>query len=158
MENSTDCRRECLELMEISEAVYLTTMDSEGFPFTRAMLNLRNRKQYPGLIPFFSDSSDKFIVYFSTNTSSVKMQQIESNPIVSVYYCRPGSFHGVMLSGKMEIVTDRKTKAGLWQEGWTGYYPGGVDDPDNSVLRLSPDLVRGWSHGEAFEFRPGAEG
>lgn len=37
-----------LELMEIGETAILTTIDKDGFPKTRAMLNLRSRAQYPG--------------------------------------------------------------------------------------------------------------
>lgn len=43
--------------------------------------------------------------YFSTNTSSLRVKQFLSNPNASIYFYR-----GVMLVGKMEVLTDQKTK------------------------------------------------
>ncbi len=131
------------QLIESAEAAYLTTIGSDGFPDTRAMLNLRNTTQYPGLAHFFS-SLDPFQLYFSTNTSSSKVRQMQENPNVSVYYCQPKSFHGVMFGGKIEIIEDVSIKQALWQPGWEIYYPKGFDDPDHTVLRLSPLFLRGW--------------
>jgi len=34
----------CLELVETSKAAYLTIIDPEGYPITRAMFNLRNKE------------------------------------------------------------------------------------------------------------------
>lgn len=134
----------CLELMETADAVYLSTLDSDGFPDTRAMLNLRNTTQYRELQPFFSQHQEDLLVYFSTNTSSEKLRQIQKNPRASVYFCKPKQFQGVMLSGPIEIITNAEIKKALWQEGWTMYYPGGLEDPDYAVLCLTPVTVKGW--------------
>ena len=37
----------CRELMAVSAAVYVTSPDESGDPYTRAMFNLRNRTQFP---------------------------------------------------------------------------------------------------------------
>ena len=138
-------------LMEKAEAAYLTTIDRDGMPHTRAMLNLRNTSQYSELIPFFQEHGDNMVIYFSTNTSSEKMAQIKANPLVSVYYCEPKKFHGVMLAGSIEIVTDETIKHALWQEGWEVYYPKGMDDPDYAVLRLAPSFIEGWQNMTRFK-------
>lgn len=127
-----------LKLMESSSAAYLTTIDESGFPQTRAMLNLRNPKQYPALLNLFKKHSKDFLAYFTTNTSSAKIKQIKSNPAVSVYYCRPDKWHGFMLSGNIEIVDDQKEKSMLWQNGWEMYYSKGATDPDYAILKLKP--------------------
>ena len=44
-----------LYLMENAKAVFVTTIDAEGFPQTRAMFNLRNKDVWPKLIPMFKD-------------------------------------------------------------------------------------------------------
>jgi general stress protein 26 len=131
-------------LMKKAEAAYLTTIDRDGVPHTRAMLNLRNPKQYPGLIKFFEEYGDNFVIYFSTNTSSEKIAQIRANPLISVYFCAPKKFHGFMLGGSVEIMTDEAIKHALWQEGWEVYYPKGRNDPDYAVLRLIPGFIEGW--------------
>lgn len=140
-------RQFALELMEAAPAAYLSTVDTDGSPHTRAMLNLRNRQQYPSLIGLFAPHKDDFLVYFTTNTSSSKTEHIRANPAICVYYCNPAQFHGLMLGGVAEIVDDSRLKAAIWQEGWESFYPSGPDDPDHTVLRLAPRIAKGW-HGE----------
>ena len=131
-----------IELMEIAEAAYLTTIDRDGFPQTRAMFNLRRKEQFPGLSELFNKHQDDFLIYFTTNTSSSKMVQIKTNPKVSIYYCKPNEWRGLMLSGEIEIVTDKEIKETIWQEGWEMYYPKGVHDPDHTILCLRPIIAR----------------
>jgi general stress protein 26 len=57
-----------------------------------------------------------------------------------------------MLGGDIEIVDDDGLKEQLWQEGWERYYPEGPTDPDHTVLRLQPQVARGWNQKERFEF------
>ena len=135
-------RRLSLDLMEIAGAAYLTTIDRDGFPQTRAMLNLRRNEQFPGLSKLFDKHNDDFLVYFTTNTSSSKIGQIKRNPRVSVYYCKPNEWRGLMLGGEIEIVKSREIKEAVWQEGWEMYYPRGLDDPDYTILRLRPILAK----------------
>jgi len=148
-----ELRQECLKLMETADMAYLSTIDSDGFPQTRVMGNLRNTKQYPGLKSMFSEHGEDFLIYLTTSTSSTKMAQIKANPKVSVYYSRPSEFHGMMLAGKIEVVTDGNLKKELWQEGWEIYWPDGPDGPQYTVLRLLPDFAKGWYKEGPFEFK-----
>jgi general stress protein 26 len=125
-------------LMEEAETACLTTVDKDGYPKSRAMLNLRNPTRYPALKTFFAEYGGDLTVYFSTNTSSKKFQQLKENPKVSVYYCHPSTWRGLTLVGDMEIIYDPKIKHALWQPDWTMYYPGGPEDPDHTVLKLVP--------------------
>ena len=131
-----------LELMEISKAAYLTTIDAQGFPQTRAMVNLRRKEQYPGLHGLFKEHDEDFMIYFSTNTSSEKIAHIKSNPKVSVYYCKPEQIRGVGLCGEIEIIMAKEIKEAIWQPVWEIYYPEGLDDPDYTVLRLFPSFAK----------------
>jgi len=99
-----ELRQECLKLMETVEVSYLSTIDSEGFPQTRAMGNLRNIKKHPGLREIFRSHADDFLIY-------------------------------------------------IGQDGWEMYWPGGVDDPEYTILRLLPAFAKGWHKGSAFEFK-----
>ncbi len=147
-------RTSALNLMQSSPATYLTTLADDGFPHTRAMLNLRNAESYPGLVAYFDPHQDSFWVYFTTNTSSAKVAQIRKNPGVSAYYCQPEQFHGLMLAGRIEIVSDQAVKEALWQAGWERYYPQGMRDPDYAILLLKPTIATGWHLGARFEFSP----
>ncbi len=137
-----EARRLGLELMETAEAAYLTTINGDGYPRTRAMLNLRRKDQYPGLCQLFEKHRGDFLAYFTTNTSSPKIDQIRRNPKASVYYCQPSEWRGLMLSGEIEIVSAKNIKEAVWQKGWELYYPGGTTDPDYTILRLRPISAR----------------
>lgn len=147
-----EARELSLELMEKAEAAILTTIDTEGFPHTRAMFNLRRREQFPGLSSLFKKHHGDFLGYFTTNTSSSKIAHIRKNPRVSVYYCEPGEWRGLMLSGEVEIFPDKKLKEEIWQENWNMYYPGGVHDPDNTILRLRPIFAKYYHQLDGAQF------
>ncbi len=137
-----DAKKLSLELMEIAEAAYVTTIAPDGFPQTRAMFNLRRKEQFPKLTDLFEKHKDDVLVYLTTNTSSSKIAHIKKNPKVSIYYCRPSEWRGLMLGGEVEIVTDKAIKEAIWQKEWEMYYPGGPHDPDHTVLRLLPMFAR----------------
>ena len=147
-------KKRIIELMEISEACCLTTIDDLGFPQTRAMLNLRNSKLYPGLVPLFKRHNDDYLAYFTTNTSSQKINQIKNNPKVSVYYAKPRDWRGLMLGGTIEIVKDQTIKRSLWQDAWTMYYPRGSADPDYTILALKPDVLKLYHQLDFFTLHP----
>ncbi|HEY0283032.1 MAG TPA: pyridoxamine 5'-phosphate oxidase family protein [Rhizomicrobium sp.] len=134
-------KNQVLALMDAAEAVYLATIGEKG-PRIRALVNLRRRDLYPG--PSKTCRTDDFTAFLSTSMASTKVRDIRANPAVALYYCAPNQFHGVMLSGKMEILTDTELKYALWSDDWRIYWPTGTDDPDYAVLRLKADEVTGW--------------
>jgi pyridoxamine 5'-phosphate oxidase len=137
-----EAKKQSLELIETSKAAYFTTIDSDGFPITRAMFNLRNKEQFPEFSNFFQEQENKFAIYIGTNTSSSKVAHIKNNPKINVYYCDPENFKGVMFKGLVEIVNDKEFKRTIWLDWWKRYYLKGVDDPDYTLLRLNPKQAR----------------
>ena len=136
-------QKECLEMMEKSSFVDLTTIDSNGFPSTRAMLNLRNKEQYPHLLILYSEEKNPLTVYLTTNTSSEKIKEIAENGKACLYYCEAESFHGITLQGIVEHVTDKEFRKKVWKKGWEMYYPKG--DEDYSVLKFIPNKLKTYS-------------
>jgi general stress protein 26 len=130
------------DLLSRAEIACVTTIDRRGRPRTRAMFNLRNAAQFPGLTGFHAAYCGGLTVYFTTNTSSAKVAELRSNPAVSVYHCEPHEFAGLMLGGDMEVVEDSAIRSAIWQPDWSLYYPGGPDDPDHTVLRLVPSEAK----------------
>ena len=149
-----DVKNASLELMEMSKALYFTTIDSDGFPITRAMFNLRNKSQFPEFSKFFKEEHNKFAVYISTNTSSSKVEHIKENPKISVYFCDPDDFKGVMFGGCVEIIENINIKKKIWLDWWTKYYPKGLKDPDYVLLRLNPNKARFYYRLNQVEFKP----
>ena len=103
---------------------YISSVDQEGFPWTKAMLKPRKRE---GIKTF----------YFTTNTFSIRVAQYKANPKASIYFCDAKGFKGMMLRGTMEVLTDAASKEMIWRDGDTEYYPGGVTDPNYCVLKFT---------------------
>jgi len=144
MENS-ELLAFCINVVEKSKFAYLTTINEQGEPETRAMLNLYNREQYPSLqkvLPF-----PPFVIYFTTNTSSEKMKQIARDSRSCSYFIIESEWEGVMLNGDIEIVADGGIKKEIWQDEWVMYYPGtaGYQNPDYSILKLTAKYMKGWN-------------
>lgn len=146
-----------LDLIENSKAAYLTTIDTEGYPITRAMFNLRNKEQFPEFSEFFADQDNEFIFYISTNTSSSKVDHIKENPKISIYFCDPEDFKGVMFGGEAEIIDDPKIKQNIWLDWWTKYYPEGLEDPDYTLFKLNPKNARFYYKLNQVRFVPGED-
>jgi len=148
-DGQADVRRLVFEVLEGSWPVYLTTVDGEGRPRTRAMMNLRNRERFTDLGYLFED--DPLLLLFTTNTSSAKVGDLRTNAAASAYYCLVEEWRGLMLGGEVEVVDDPGIRRAIWHDGWEMYYPSGYDDPDHTVLRMRPTVARGWDGGSTFE-------
>ena len=118
---------------------FISSVDAEGFPNMKAMLQPRKRE---GIRTF----------YFTTNTSSMRVAQYQKNNRACIYFCDRRFFRGVMLRGTMEVLTDSGSKEMIWQEGDTLYYPQGVTDPDYCVLRFTAISGRYYSSFKSEDF------
>ena len=143
----------CMNLIETANAIYLSTNGDDGYPYTRMMSNLRNKEENPACAKLLESDKKNFLVYFATGTSSVKMQHIRVNPKISAYLCNPQELQTLMLAGEVEVVEDLEFKQKLWQDSWEIHWPGGADDPEFTVLRLSPTFARGYCKEAPFEFK-----
>ncbi|MCG3226211.1 MAG: pyridoxamine 5'-phosphate oxidase family protein [Candidatus Heimdallarchaeota archaeon] len=139
------------ELMEKTYAAYLSTIDKNGFPYIRAVFNLRCKEKFPHPAKVISEyDEDPYTVYISTNTSSIKVNQIEKNGKVAIYFALPNDVKGVMLQGEAEVLDDIEFKKDIWMENWTVYYPQGYTDPDFTILKIKPKLLKGWFRGHLY--------
>lgn len=102
-------------LIDKQGVAFISSVDGDGFPNTKAMLPPRKRE---GIRTF----------YFTTNTSSMRAAQYRDNPKACIYFCDRRFFRGVMLKGTMEVLEDSESKEMIWREGDTMYYPKGVTD------------------------------
>lgn len=126
-------------LIDRQGVAFISSVDENGYPNTKAMLPPRKRE---GIREF----------YFTTNTSSMRVAQYRSCPKACVYFCDKRFFRGVMLTGEMEVLEDGWHKEMIWQEGDTLYYPGGVTDPDYCVLKFTARQGRFYSHFHSEDF------
>ncbi|MFX1601126.1 MAG: pyridoxamine 5'-phosphate oxidase family protein [Promethearchaeota archaeon] len=149
-----EAKKLSVELIENSLVAYFSTIDSNGFPITRALLNTRYKERYPEFSNFYDKLEDKYVIYFSTNTSSSKIDHIKKNPKVAVYFCDPEQFKGLMFGGEVEIVEDMDIKRQFWLDSSIRYYPKGLEDPDYTILRFNPEDARFYYKLNQVEFKP----
>jgi len=135
-----DAEKTIGNLIDKQKVSFISSVDEDGFPNTKAMLRPRKREGIK-------------TVYFSTNTSSARVAQYRENPKACVYFCDMRFFRGVMLKGKMEVLEDAAIKKEIWETGDTMYYPKGVTDPDYCVLRFTADSGRYYSNFKTEEFK-----
>ncbi len=130
------------KLADKSNTAFISYVDKEGFPITKAMLKPRERQ---GIKVF----------WFSTNTSSNKVKFFRENPKASIYFVNRRFFRGVSLIGTVEVLETSEAKERIWQRGDTMYYKGGVTDPDYCVLKFTAIKGRYYSnfHSEDFEIQ-----
>lgn len=117
----------------------ISSLDEAGFPNTKAMLPPRKRE---GLNH----------IYFTTNTSSMRVKQYTGNPKACVYFFDKRFFRGVMLKGTMKVLRDARTKKMIWRAGDEMYYSKGVTDPDYCVLKFTSENGRYYSNFRSVNF------
>lgn len=117
----------------------ISSVDDAGFPNTKAMLTPRKREGIKHL-------------YFTTNTSSMRVRQYTDNPKACVYFYDKRFFRGVMLKGTMAVLQDKQAKEMIWRDGDEMYYPNGVTDPDYCVLKFTAKNGRYYSNFKSEDF------
>jgi general stress protein 26 len=114
-----------IKFIKRQRVAFIASVDSEGFPNQKAMLpprKIENNK----------------VFYFSTNTSSMRVEHYRNNANASIYFYHKGliCYKGVMLIGKMEVIEDADVKKSIWKTGDRIFYKQGVGDPDYCVLKF----------------------
>ncbi|MGA3280941.1 MAG: pyridoxamine 5'-phosphate oxidase family protein [Smithella sp.] len=117
----------------------ISSVDEDGFPNTKAMLPPRKREGIKH-------------IFFTTNTSSMRVKQYIGNSKACVYFFDKRFFKGVMLRGVMEVLKDSASKKMIWKAGDEMYYPKGVTDPDYCVLRFTAQNGRYYSNFKSENF------
>lgn len=126
-------------LIDKQSVAFISSIDKDGFPNTKAMLPPRKRiwiKEF----------------YFTTNTSSMRVSQYRENPKACIYFCDKRFFRGVMLIGIIEIKEERTIKEMIWRDVDTMYYSEGVTDPDYCVLCFTASKGRFYSKFNSEDF------
>lgn len=126
-------------MVDKTKLTVISYVDDDGFPISKAMLAPRERE---GIKTF----------WFSTNTSSNKVQCFRNNSKASIYFVDRRFFRGVSLSGTVEILETPEAKERIWHDGDDMYYPKGVTDPDYCVLKFTAVKGRYYSNFKSEDF------
>lgn len=136
MRNPTETIGKMIDKASVS---FISYIDGEGFPVTKAMLKPRERNGIKE-------------IWFSTNTSSNKVRYFKENSKASVYFVDKRFFRGVSLIGTVEVLESSEAKERIWRVGDTMYYKKGVTDPDYCVLKFTAIRGRYYSNFKSEDF------
>lgn len=126
-------------MIDKSNVAIISSIDKDGYPNTKAMFSPRKRDGIK-------------ILYFTTNTSSMRVHHYTNNSKACVYFYDKRYFRGVMLLGSMSVLHDKKSKEMIWRDGDEMYYPKGVTDPDYCILQFSATSGRYYSNFKSENF------
>lgn len=112
-------------LVSTSRDAIACAVDENGYPTAKTLFV----RKCEGLHTF----------WFSTNTSAIRTAQWQADPKACIYFVDHVGFHGLMLTGTMQVCLDDESKRAIWQPGDEMYYPKGVSDPDYAVLRFTAE-------------------
>ena len=102
----------------------LTTVGEDGFPHTRALED--------------HNPHEDFTFWFATHSSTRKVQEIKSNPKVSIYYYLVKERGYICIKGKAEIKIDEESKKYLWREEWIKYWLDGPFSKEYIPIKITP--------------------
>jgi general stress protein 26 len=126
-------------LIEKQSVSFISSIDENGFPNTKAMLP-----------PVKRDGIKTF--YWHTNSPSMKIKQYKNNPKACIYFYDKRFFRGVMLQGTMEVLDDNKTKKEIWRDEFSQYYTGGWDGGDFIIIKFTAETGRYYSNFSPEDF------
>lgn len=127
------------KMIDKASVSFISYVDDEGFPITKAMLKPRERNGIKE-------------IWFSTNTSSNKVKFFRNNKKASVYFVDKRFFRGVSLVGTVEVLETAEAKKRIWRFGDEMYYKKGVTDPDYCVLKFTATKGRYYSNFKSEDF------
>lgn len=128
MKNFSGMIERCNQLADSAKVLLVGSIDESNFPNIKAMFKCENN----GISEFF----------FSTNTSSNRVQQFLKNNKACVYLFDKERIDGVMLKGKMTLIYDNEIRGKYWSDGDEKYYTLGVEDPDYVILKFTAETGR----------------
>ena len=117
----------------------ISSVDEDGFPNSKAMLPPRRREGIKH-------------IFFTTNTSSMRVKQYTKNPKACVYFFDKRFYRGVMLRGTMKVLRDSASRQSIWKDGDEMYYSKGITDPDYCVLKFTAQNGRYYSDFKSENF------
>jgi general stress protein 26 len=119
------------ELIKDIDFAMLTTVDeSDGTLRSRPMAT--QRAEFDGDLWFF------------TRASAPKVDEVEREQQVNVSYADPSHQRYVSISGRAQLVRDRKKNKELWNPVFKAWFPEGLDDPDLALLHVAVEKAEYW--------------
>ena len=118
------------ELIKDIETAMLVTADTDG--------TLRSRPM--GTQQIESDGD----LWFFTGKNSGKTHAIEHDQHVNISYSSPKDNRYVSVSGRAEIIDDKKKIEELWNPMLKAWFPEGIEDPNITLIKVNVEQAEFW--------------
>jgi general stress protein 26 len=83
-------------------------------------------------------------IWFLSSKSSLKNQELSEDNQVQLLYHSKDNESFLTIHGKGEILNDRQKLKELWDSSARNWFRKGIDDPDISLIKVSPDHGHYW--------------
>lgn len=133
--NTDDRHQDVWKRIKDVKFAMLTTIDADGSLTARPMTTVQ--KSFEGTLWFF------------VSKSSPPVREAQAHAAVGVQYSEPKDDLYVSLSGEARVDHDRARMEALWTPPVKVYFPGGIDDPDLTLLRIDVHTAEYWDVAES---------
>jgi general stress protein 26 len=124
--------RKLHELIKDMRFAMFTTRDEQGQLQSRPMTT-------QGKLDDLED-----VLYFFASRGSEPVADLQRDPSVNVAYADPGKDSYVSVSGQATVVDDPALKRQLWSTFSQAWFPGGPEDPELALVRVSMTQADYW--------------
>jgi len=131
----TDAEQHLWPLIKSIKFALFTTRQGNGDLHSRPMTT--QNKTMP---------DDKLWFFMSARGDTA--QELAQQPQVNIGYADPGKDIYVSVSGSAQVVDDKSQREALWTKFAQAWFPGGVDDPDLALVRVTVSHAHYWNVGE----------
>lgn len=122
------------ELIKDIRVAMFTTFDAKtGKPHARPMYTQKlDAKSFTGTL------------WFLTDRSSGKVDELVANPEVLLTYADPGKNRFVVVTGTADTERNPEKAKELWNIHAKGWWPGGPEDPNLALIRVDATSAEYW--------------
>ena len=83
--------------------------------------------------------------WFLASRSSPLVGEVHGHPAICLTYASAEKNAYVVVNGKAQEIHDQAKLSELWSPEHAAYFPGGRDDPDLTLLRVTPEHAEAWT-------------
>lgn len=135
MPTDTSAEQHLWPLIEGIKFAMFTTQHSNGHLHSRPMTTLNKTML-----------DDK--LWFFMSVKSGAAQELAQQSQVNISYADTGKDIYVSVSGSAQVVDDKNQRQVLWTKFAQAWFPGGVDDPDLALVRVTVSHAHYWDVSE----------
>jgi general stress protein 26 len=129
---------------EINQNVEKLIEMVKGVRVCMLITNGQNTENLSGRPMSISKIDDDGTMWFFTKASSYKVDKIEESKKVTIAITNESSNNYLMIHGKATLVNDKTKMKELWSSILKAWFPLGLDDPDMTLIKVTPDEVNYW--------------